>query len=103
MTRFGRKILSGRRRRNRHRRKACVFHNGLCQTLADAPVGCRVCVRGFSSGLSSERRDCLQAYGLVPGYCVRILQHFPVTIVQVENMELALEDNLARYVQVESQ
>jgi Fe2+ transport system protein FeoA len=48
-----------------------------------------------------ERRAHLQAYGLVPGHCVRILQHSPVTIVQIEHMELALEGGLARQVQVE--
>jgi Fe2+ transport system protein FeoA len=43
----------------------------------------------------------LQAYGLAPGHCVRILQHSPVTIVQIEHTELALEGGLARQVEVE--
>ena len=88
-------------RRHRHRGACAEAVEGVA-TLADVPVGCRACVRGFTPELSSERRSCLQAYGLMPGYCVRILQHTPVTIVQVENLELALEDGLARQVQVES-
>jgi hypothetical protein len=32
---------------------------------------------------------------------VRILQHSPVTIVQIEHLELAMEHGLARQVQVE--
>jgi Fe2+ transport system protein FeoA len=52
-------------------------------------------------GLSPERRAHLQAYGLVPGHWVRILQHSPVTIVQIEHLELAMEHGLARQVQVE--
>jgi Fe2+ transport system protein FeoA len=70
-------------------------------SLADVPAGEKVCVCGFISGLSAEQRSHLQAYGILPGHCVKILQHSPVTIVQIEHMELALENGLARYVQVE--
>ena len=76
----------------------------LCEdelTLADVQVGQRVCVCGFVDGLSSKQRSRLEAYGLVPGHCVRIFQHLPVTIVQIEHMELALENGLARQVHIE--
>ena len=92
--------LFGRRRFRRfRRRRSCRCTDEL--TLADVPPGGRACIRGFLPGLSCERRAHLQAYGLTPGYQVRILQHSPVTIVQVEHMELALEGGLARQVQVE--
>ena len=97
MTSFGRKMFNGRRgRRCSHKRAGDL-------TLADVPAGGQVCVRGFRKGLSGERRAHLQAYGLMPGHWVRILQHSPVTIVQVEHMELALENGLARQVTVEEE
>lgn len=43
----------------------------------------------------------LQAYGLAPGRTVRVLQQVPVTVVQAEHTELALEDQLAAQVRVE--
>jgi Fe2+ transport system protein FeoA len=64
-------------------------------TLADIPPGDGVELRGFAPGLPQERRAHLQAYGLVPGRFVRVLQHNPVTVVQVEHCEIALEDDLA--------
>lgn len=38
---------------------------------------------------------------MVPGYLVRVIQQAPVTVVQIEHTELALESGLAREVQVE--
>ena len=69
-------------------------------TLADVPPGCQARVAGFLPGLSAERRSHLLSYGLVPGYWLRLVQHSPVTIVQVEHLELALERDLACKVQV---
>jgi Fe2+ transport system protein FeoA len=95
MTRFGRKFFH---RRHRHK-----FHHSMGKlTLADIPPGRQVYVQAFLPGLTDERRAHLLAYGIVPGHKVRILQHSPVTIVQIEHMELALEEGLARQVQVEA-
>jgi Fe2+ transport system protein FeoA len=55
---------------------------------------------GFAPGLPPEHWAHLQAYGLVPGRYVRVLQHTPVTIVQVEHCEIALEDELACQIRV---
>jgi len=69
-------------------------------TLADAPVD--VDLRIISCGrLAQEHHDWLQAYGVQPGHCVRVLQHRPVTIVQVAQDELAMEPAIAQAVQVE--
>ena len=43
------------------------------------------------------------AYGLIPGNWVEVVQHSPVTVVQVENTELALEDELASQIEVSSE
>ncbi len=69
-------------------------------TLADVSPDSRVQVAGFAGSIPPRRRARLQAYGLVPGYWVRVLQQNPVTVVQIEHIELALEDDLAREVLV---
>lgn len=69
-------------------------------TLAAVRPGGIAQVEGFHPGLASDRRAHLQAYGLVPGARVRVLQHSPVTVVQIEHLELALERDLAAKVRV---
>jgi len=69
-------------------------------TLVDVPVGWQAKISGFTPGLSAERNAHLQSYGVVPGYWVRVVQHSPVTVIQVEHIELALERGLARKVLV---
>ncbi len=90
--RFGRHFFRHRRR------KRCLR---VCGSLADVTPGCRACIRGFGPGLPSNRQDHLMAYGLIPGHWVEVLQHSPVTVVKVENTELALEDQLASQIEVD--
>lgn len=42
-----------------------------------------------------ERQSQLQAYGLIPGRQVQVLQVWPVVVVLLEHTELALENELA--------
>lgn len=72
----------------------------MINTLANTPVGCRVRVVGFSPGLAGERRTQLQSYGLAPGQTIRVIQHVPVTVLQIEQFELALEREMAAFVEV---
>jgi Fe2+ transport system protein FeoA len=51
--------------------------------------------------MSPEHRAHLQAYGVIPGYEVRVVQHKPVTVVQIEHTELALEAGVAGQVWLE--
>jgi Fe2+ transport system protein FeoA len=98
MRHFGRRF----RRKNRVRRgrgRTCP-NCEECDTLAEAQPGRCWRVRGFLPGLSAERRSHLQAYGVVPGHWLRVLQHLPVTVVQIEYTELALENDMARLIQV---
>lgn len=90
------------KQKRRMRKRGSGGRAGLSQelTLADVPPDCQAKVIGFLPGLPRERRAHLQAYGLVPGYWVRVIQQSPVTVVQVEHTELALERELARGVQV---
>jgi Fe2+ transport system protein FeoA len=91
-----------RRGRRRGRRGPAHVHGIAAQvlTLADVPVGWQAKISGFTPCLSAERNAHLQAYGVVPGYWVRVVQHSPVTVIQVEHIELALEDGLARKILV---
>jgi Fe2+ transport system protein FeoA len=84
--------------RHRHRRWHAPLHTelpGAELSLIDVPAGYWAQVSGFSHRISCERQAHLQSYGLVAGYWVRVVQHAPVTILQVENLELALEQGLA--------
>jgi Fe2+ transport system protein FeoA len=103
------KRARGRRRRARHGANALLpaeVDCTLCQgdlaapTLADIRPGCRAKVVGFCQSIPAERRAYLQAYGLAPGYWVTVVQHSPVTVVEVEHTQLALETELACEVQV---
>ena len=70
-------------------------------TLAALPPGRKARVTGFGPGLSPEHRAHLQAYGVLPGHEVLVLQHSPVTVAQVEHTELALEAGVARQIWLE--
>jgi hypothetical protein len=61
----------------------------------DVPPGWQAQVAGFSAGFPAARRVQVQAYGLLPDHWVQVLQHSPVTVIQIEHLELALETDLA--------
>jgi Fe2+ transport system protein FeoA len=94
------------RRRGRHRRfkETRYGPNGsgprFPLTLLEVPVGCHVMIEGFTESITPARKSQLQAYGLVPGYWVEVLQQSPVTVVRIEHSELAMENELARQVRV---
>lgn len=70
-------------------------------TLLDVPRGYRAKVVGFAESIPLARKAHLQAYGLTPGHRVRILQQSPITIVQIEHTELAIEWDLAERIRVD--
>jgi Fe2+ transport system protein FeoA len=57
-------------------------------------------IEGFDSHILPARKSQLQAFGLVPGYWVEVIQQSPVTVVKIEHSELAMESDLARQVLV---
>jgi Fe2+ transport system protein FeoA len=69
-------------------------------TLADLRPGEETRLLSFSSEISPERLNQLQSYGLLPGCQVRVLQNWPVIVVQVEHTELAIENDLARQIYI---
>ncbi len=70
-------------------------------TLKEVLAGAWARITGFD-GLPTAQRERLQAYGLAVGRPVRVVQHTPVTVVQVEHTELAFEAELAHGVRVEA-
>ncbi len=70
--------------------------NGTSNSLADISPGSRIQIKSFGEGLPSSRRVQLSAYGLAPGSWVEVIQHSPVTIIHIDNTELALERHLAK-------
>jgi len=94
---FGRHFLHSSVHAFRRKRRRCFR---VCGSLADVTPGCRACIQGFDPGIPQNRQDHLMAYGLIPGHWVEVLQHSPVTVVKVDNTELALEDKLASQIKV---
>ena len=70
------------------------------RSLAQARAGRQVTITGYDQ-LSPIHRQHLQAYGLLPGRTILVLAQRPVTIVLVEQTELAFETAIARCVLVE--
>jgi len=69
------------------------------RTLAGVEPGREVSVTGYLGSCAGLRRH-LQAYGLLPGRRIRVLSQHPVTIVQIEQTELAFETSVAACVLV---
>jgi Fe2+ transport system protein FeoA len=67
-------------------------------TLKQTGRGQRVRVAGFHEALSSRHREHLRAYGVEPGGTIRVIQQHPVTVVQVEHTELAVDDRIASHI-----
>lgn len=53
-------------------------------------------------GVPPAWQERLLAHGVVAGCVVRVLQHQPVTIIQVEHTELGFERSLARMIEVDA-
>lgn len=70
-------------------------------TLLDVPAGTRTRVLRFSPELTNGQLAHLQSYGLMPGSWVSVIQQSPVTVLKVDNLEIALEHDLAMKIQVE--
>jgi Fe2+ transport system protein FeoA len=74
----------------------------LSMTLADIRPGQEIQVTGFLPQLPNHTQVRLKAYGMVPGVSLTVIQQSPVTIVSIEHLELALENDLARSVAVKN-
>ncbi len=82
----------------RFKNKPAIIQSAL-RNLAEARPGQDVLVLGYGKLAAAEQAH-LQAYGLVTGRLVRVLQQNPVTVVLIEQTELAFEHEVAREVLV---
>jgi len=69
--------------------------------LAFVPPGREVRVAQFAAGLDPLQREQLAAYGLAESRAVTVLQQSPMTVIQSEHVEIALEHAVARQIWVE--
>jgi Fe2+ transport system protein FeoA len=67
------------------------------RTLRQVPPGACALVADLGA-LPTPQRESLMAYGLAPGRQVWVLQHAPVTVITVDQTELALEGDLAEQI-----
>lgn len=75
-------------------------HKKTIYTLLDVAPGQRAEVTGFSADTDPELHERLLAYGLIPGQRIGVLSQKPMTLVQIEHMELALERILSACIEV---
>ena len=68
-------------------------------TLADVRPGGSARLADFNS-LPTKQLENLQAYGLTPGQRIQVRQQKPVTVVIIDNTELAIEFDIACNIQV---
>lgn len=68
-------------------------------SVADLLPGMQAIILSLQA-VDERRREQLMSYGLAPGRCVYILQHNPATILQVDQTELAIEEEVARQILV---
>jgi Fe2+ transport system protein FeoA/rubredoxin len=69
-------------------------------TLNEMPPGTLARVSTFLN-MGKSQVEIFQAYGLAPGRWIRVLQQKPVTLVDLGNIELALEGDLAEKIVVD--
>jgi Fe2+ transport system protein FeoA len=68
--------------------------------LSDLPLACQGRVVDVSA-LPAGQREQLHGYGILPGCILRVIQHAPVTVVQIEQTELAIETDVARAIRID--
>lgn len=76
-------------------------HQHPSVSLILAPVGAALLLRALGESIDPVQAEQLAAYGLVPGCRLTVLQHKPMTVLAVDELELALEHGVARDIWVE--
>ncbi len=73
------------------------------RSLADLPRDAEAKVTGVAPALGDELIGRLHAYGLTPGCDVAVIQRRPVIVLAVDRTELAIEEDIARHIAVETE
>ena len=71
--------------------------------LAFIRPGQQVRLAGFGDEIDPLQREQLTAYGLAESRPIRVLQQRPMTVILTDEVELALEHAVARYIWVEKE
>ncbi|HEY9098370.1 MAG TPA: ferrous iron transport protein A [Thiobacillus sp.] len=71
--------------------------------LAFLLAGARAQVDTLGEAIDATQREQIIAYGLSPGRMLTVLQQHPMTLLMVDEVELALENSVARHVWVTRQ
>jgi Fe2+ transport system protein FeoA len=87
-----------RMRLHRRRWGARHRHHAGNMTLAEVMPGEEALV--LACEMEPELRQSLHAYGLLPGRRVRVISQRPTTMLQIEQTELAIENQIAREILV---
>ncbi len=74
---------------------------GGVSSLRQVPPGQAARIRGFCGELSPGVWAHLRAYGVEEDAVVHLVRHRPVTVLQVGELELALDASLARHIWAE--
>ncbi len=69
--------------------------------LAFIPPGQTVRLAAFGNEIDPLQREQLTAYGLAESRPMKVLQQRPMTVILADEVELALEHAVARYIWVE--
>lgn len=77
-----------------------IHHESPARSLLDVRPGHTTTISGFAGLTPPETRERLLAYGLLPGQTLRVLAQKPLTVLQIEHTELALERELAHCVTI---
>jgi Fe2+ transport system protein FeoA len=69
--------------------------------LAFIPAGTTVRLASLGLDIDAHQREQLTAYGLAENRLIQVLQQRPMTVILAEEIELALEHEVARHIWVE--
>jgi len=83
-------------RKNRKKSQRSSHSSPETLPLNEIKPGQKARVLRFDDNFPHSRRAYLMAYGVAPGYWIDVLQQSPITVVQIEWTELALENDLSR-------
>lgn len=70
--------------------------------LTGIPKGTRANLAHFDADIPAVLAEQLHAYGLVPPHAIQVLRQQPLTVVLCEQVELALEHEIAHRIWVEA-
>ena len=78
-----------------------MTHNAQLPITFITP-GTTVCLEEIGPEIDPSQREQLTAYGLTPQQPLIVVQHHPMTVILADEIELALEQEIARHIWVSS-